>query len=212
MCYNRYMSEKYYPVTKDVKRMERNGRAFYRVTLDPKDLAKVYELADPNKTARGTYDKMKQKPTSRYAKGARKVTSVENSAEFLGFMGEVAVAALLKTYVDTEYREQGDHYDFKVNGKTIDVKCSGNYRVDDKIWFIKVASEGSTRRQQLSCDYYIFAQRFDAKTVDVMGVETGETLNAMKTVYPRNKWGNWKNIEVREHETQDIRAFYESNT
>lgn len=81
--------------------------------------------------------------------------SDKQASQRTGRLGEVALAKLIHMPVDTEYRLRGDEYDFKIHGKTIDIKTS--FRPMNPYRTMYRTDTGHV--YTYPCDYYIFAHK-----------------------------------------------------
>lgn len=90
-----------------------------------------------------------------WASGYMNTKDDPKRAQRTGRIGEVAFAKLMHLQVDGEYRYDGDEYDFKIHGKTIDVKTS--FAHGDPYRTMKTTDKGV--ECHYDCDYYIFCYR-----------------------------------------------------
>lgn len=99
-----------------------------------------------------------------------------------GRLGEIALGKLINENIDTKYYLNGDQYDFKVNGITIDVKTSFSHLDPYRVMY----KTDTGYIYPLNCDYYIFCYKdydypSERKSKIVFdGYITGELLRSDK--------------------------------
>lgn len=105
------------------------------------------DIEDAEKNALNQWSANPSRPQTLYRKGLIK------DANKIGYLTEKAFSTLIGIDHDINYMHGGDEYDFLIDGKTVDIKGSKNYRSTDCL-ITAINEEGKS--VYTIKDYYVF--------------------------------------------------------